>query len=77
MKKEFVEAIHQYIRYWDKYDNMKSKEKMEGLAFSILCMLDGVSGSFSGNIQDLCEGDEMLHEMLHKEKGVNDITPER
>lgn len=62
----FINGIHQCIDYWDK-QNYTSKGKMEGLMHSILCMLDGVSGSFDGNIDDLAKDSEdiMLHELFH------------
>lgn len=65
---DFIEAIYQMINYWDGQKDRSSKEKMEGLAHSILCMLDGVSGSFGGNIHTLIdEGDDfMFHEMFYK-----------
>lgn len=76
MQEEFIEAIHQYIRYWDNQNGINSKEKLEGLAFSILCMLDGISGSFSGSINELCKGNEvMLHELLYaKQKSLEELT---
>lgn len=82
MKSEgFIDAIHQYIRYWDRQNDRTSKEKMEGLAHSILCLLDGVSGQWHGNIDELCEEgrDFLLHDMLYKDddedwgKTISDI----
>lgn len=62
----FIDSIHNTIRYWDNIPDCSPKQKMEGLAHSILCMLDGVSGNFSGNIHSLAKegGDFMFHEML-------------
>ena len=65
--KGFISEIHLLILYWDRQIERSSRDKMEGLAHSILCMLDGVSGSFVGNIHTLAnEGDNfMLHEMFY------------
>ena len=64
---DFIYCIKEAILYWDEQDR-DSKGKMEGLAFSILCMLDGVSGSFPGNIHKLAKigSDFMFHDQLHK-----------
>lgn len=37
----FLNHIRFMIKYWDSLPNKSSKEKMEGLAFSILVTLDG------------------------------------
>lgn len=45
IKEQFLEHIHDLIEYWEMESRTKgSKEKLEGLAFSILSMLDGCSG---------------------------------
>jgi hypothetical protein len=69
---KFMNSIKQQILYWDHQDR-DSKGKLEGLAFSILCMLDGVSGSFGGSISELekMSRDVMLHECFYK-KGASD-----
>lgn len=72
MSEEFIDAIKQYINYWVHQDRTE-KEKMEGLAFSILCMLDGVSGSFKGNIDSLSkEGSNfMLHDQFYEKEKIS------
>lgn len=67
MTTQFLDAIRQSILYWDKQD-IDSKEKLEGLAFSILCMMDGVSGTFDGSILDLCNESRqsMFHEQFYE-----------
>ena len=71
MKKseEFISAIRHQIIYWDQ-QNRSSFEKMEGLAFSILCMLDGVSGSFDGTIKELEKDSRgiMIHDLFYKKE---------
>lgn len=65
---DFMMVIHQMILYWDSQRERSSKEKMEGLAHSILCILDGVSGSYDGNIQKLSKlgKDFMFHDFFYK-----------
>jgi len=72
MAEEFIEAINQYIDYWSKQTDRTEKEKMEGLAFSILCILDGTSGSFSGDINSLAKECDhlMLHDQFYKNESV-------
>jgi hypothetical protein len=64
---EFITCIHILINYWDNQTDGSSKEKMEGLAHSMLCMLDGVSDCFIGNIDVLAKECEntMLHDHLY------------
>lgn len=67
---EFLGAIRQYINYWLDQKDRNERQKLEGLAFSILCMLDGVSGSFDGDISILdytCKN-KMLHDDFYKDK---------
>ena len=36
-----LKEIHRIVDYWDKVENRSTYEKLNGLAFSILSMLDG------------------------------------
>jgi len=40
---KFINKCIEYVEHWEEQDNMKSLEKLEGLLFSILCIIDGVS----------------------------------
>lgn len=63
---EFIQAIKEYVDFWDRQDR-NSKEKLEGIAFSILFILDGISGNFEGDITSLeKEWDGMIHETFYK-----------
>lgn len=66
---QFIWCIHDAIRRWDR-ETISSKEKMEGLAHEILVCLDGASGSFSGNIDDLAKDCKnlMLHDLFYEVK---------
>lgn len=45
----FLAHIHTLVDYWENESRTKtSKEKLNGLAFSILSMLDGCSGEMPG-----------------------------
>lgn len=66
--KHFIDSIQKYIAYWECQEHISTKEKLEGISFSILCMLDGVTTAFDGDINELCENDCMLHEMFYKEE---------
>lgn len=61
---EFMSGIETYIDYWDD-TSRTPRRKMEGLAFSILVMLDGMSGTFRGDINTLAEEGKGI--MLHDE----------
>lgn len=65
----FIIAIREYIKYWDSQP-INSKEKLEGLTHSILCLLDGISGNFDGDIEDIAKNskDLMLHDCLYSAK---------
>ena len=73
---DFIYEIHRLIGYWDKQENCSSKEKMEGLAHSILVLLDGNSGSWSGDISilDKYSKNLMLHDQLWEKKDFHDST---
>lgn len=44
-QQDFLMHLHILIDYWDK-QNYDARGKMEGLAFTILTMLDGDDGQF-------------------------------
>lgn len=46
IKKEFVNYIHELVEYWNNNEKKTVKEKLNGLAFSILVLLDGESANF-------------------------------
>lgn len=68
---EFLSAIKDMVNYWANDKRTPDpKEKLDGLAFSILCIIDG-SGSPFNPITLMQDGeplndDVMLHEMWHK-----------
>lgn len=65
----FMKELTDNIDYWDSLSQQKTcKEKLESLTFSILVMLDGCSGSFDGDIQDIANKSSnlMLHEVFGK-----------
>lgn len=44
MRDQFLQQIRCIVGYWSDADNLSSKERCEGTAFSILTLLDGGSG---------------------------------
>lgn len=69
----FIDCIKYDINYWHNMTDRTEKEKMEGLAFSILCLLDGVCCDFPYSIDDLQQvcANLMLHDCLHEVKNGN------
>lgn len=45
---QFMQHIATMIDYWDRTPGHSSREKLEGLAHSILCALDGCSAHLPG-----------------------------
>jgi hypothetical protein len=43
VKNEFLKAIHSNIDYWESLPDKTTRERIEGIAFSILVILDGES----------------------------------
>ena len=49
LKIMFMDAIRSYIDYWDRQD-ASSKDKLEGIAFGVLNIIDGTSSTFPCSI---------------------------
>lgn len=47
---EFVDKVGDLVDYWSYQEGMSDKDKVEGVAFSILTMLDGCSLDMPGFI---------------------------
>lgn len=43
---EFLSSIQNSVDYWASLKDKTEREKLKGLAFSILCLIDGVHGMF-------------------------------
>ena len=69
---EFCTVIHQYIDYWEKQSEKTKKERLNGLAFSILRILDGLSPKYDGDIHSLVEmaPTSLLHDMFRQTKKI-------
>lgn len=65
---DFIYEIKLHINFWNDVKDRNCKEKLEGLAHSILCILDGVSGTGDCNISKLNQASKsyMLHDQLYK-----------
>lgn len=62
---EFIASIKRYIQYWEHQEDRTLKEKLEGLAFSILVVLDGMSGDCDFS-RDNLDPDVMLHDLFYE-----------
>jgi len=65
-KLSFVNNIKELIVFWENQKNRNEQERLSGLAFSILCIIDNVSADM--NTYKLMINDDNvsggLHEML-------------
>ena len=43
VREQFLDNIRAYVKYWDKLPDMSTRERLEGLAFSILAAIDGAT----------------------------------
>ena len=68
---KFCTAINEYIDYWGKMSDRTEQEKLRGLAFSILRLLDGLAPNFEGNLKTLEEVQTkiLLHHAFRKSQG--------
>lgn len=56
-RQEFLQQIKTYIDFWDKHDTDK-KDCLDGLAFSILVILDGESSINAFSVRPILENGE-------------------
>jgi len=68
VRDKLIKHIIHLVDYWDGIEKETSKEKLEGLAFSILSMLDG-SGELPAFIVAPCP--HMDDKEYHQENGEN------
>lgn len=50
IREQFLDHIRGMVNYWDNVSKETTKEKLSGLAFSILVALDGEAGDLPGFI---------------------------
>lgn len=50
IREQFLDHIRAMVNYWDSIPKETTKEKLDGLAFSILAALDGSSAGLPGFI---------------------------
>lgn len=43
LRQEFLDSIHYHLKYWENQENVAEKDKLWGLALSILTIIDGMS----------------------------------
>jgi len=54
IKQEFINTVKSYVHYWDKLPDINTRAKLEGLAFSIMVMIDGGASGLPGFILAPC-----------------------
>lgn len=88
---EFFTLLHLYVDYWANNDRAQTaREKCDGVAFSILCLLDGANWNFPGvdlvvradeddGFEDVIINETSLHDDFHstKPKGVSKYAQEK
>lgn len=67
---DFCVAILQFVDYWDNYPEKTKKESLQGLAFSILRLLDGLGPNFDGDINTLARDNtkKLFHHSLREKQ---------
>lgn len=68
VENEFVDRVWNLVEYWKKIEGGTVDEKVEGVAFSILTMLDGYSGGVGYVVAPLPHEDD---KEFHLENGEN------
>jgi len=48
LRADFLGCLREYVQQWASFDDHTIEERLSGLAFSMLCMLDGVSAELPG-----------------------------
>jgi hypothetical protein len=69
IRKEFLCYIKNSVDYWDQIPNLTPKAKLDGVAHSILTMLDGMSNSICGF--ELIPSTHKDDKAYHKAEGTN------
>ena len=68
IENEFVDRVWNLVDYWKKVEGRTEEEKIEGVVFSILTMLDGCSGGVGYVVAPLPHKDD---KEFHIETGEN------
>jgi hypothetical protein len=72
VRNQFLDMVRAQVRFWQECaDDRTEKEKISGVAFSILCLIDGVVGLFPGS--DIVMRPHPEDESFHRERGENFI----
>lgn len=69
VREKFLNLVWSYVRYWEKQPDLTCRERLEGLAFGMLVILDGESASMpSFIVAPLPHPDDKA---FHKDNGDN------
>lgn len=69
VRKQFLKLVWDYIEYWDKLPDKTCRERLEGLAFGMLVILDGESAELPGFV--VAPDPHPDDKEYHKERGEN------
>ena len=61
--------VRTYVEYWSRVEKQSPKELLSGLAHSILCVLDGVAGTFP--TVDMVISPHPDDKKFHQDEGEN------
>ena len=73
VKKELLDHIKMIANYWAKLPDKSAEERCDGVAFSILTMIDGCSGEMPGF--DLLVSPHEDDKQYHVDNGDNYYEP--
>ena len=75
VKQEFIDAVRSVVWFWSEQSSATSRKDLcEGVAFSIMSIIDGVSGSFPCSLDLVCRPheDDKDFDISEGEKWIED-----
>lgn len=73
LRSEFLQCLRGYVLQWTSFEDYTVEERLSGLAFSMLCMLDGVSGDLPAF--DVLAAPNKDDKEYHQENGDDWVEP--
>ena len=74
VKQEFIDAVISVVWFWSEQSSATSRKDLcEGVAFSIMSIIDGVSGSFPCSLDLVCRPHEDAKDVfINQERKIGD-----
>ena len=69
VKKQFLDHAHAMVEYWNNLDEGNQRDRLDGLAFSIMSMLDGCAITIPGFA--VVPQPHSTDKKFHQERGEN------